>query len=75
MPARERLRSQASTDLPAHHCVVLPHLDRLEAACVVDGPRAAEMACVVLFGFVVGIPLDPGRTAGGGIRDHAIEQC
>jgi hypothetical protein len=29
------------------------------------------MACVALFGFVERILLDPRRTAGRGVRDHA----
>ena len=59
----------------AHHRVMFPHLDRLESACVVHGPRAPEMACVAFFGCIVRISLDPRRTARGGVRNHAIEQC
>ena len=33
-------------DRPAHHCVAVPHLDRLESACVIHGPRATEMTRV-----------------------------
>jgi len=44
-------------------------------ACLIHGPRAAVMTRVVRLGFVERIPLDPGRTAGGSVRNHAIEQC
>src|SRR5262245_62847099 len=33
------------------------------------------MACVAVFGVVEWVPLDPGCTAGSGVRDHAVEQC
>ena len=69
------VRGGPSIDRPAHHRVTFPHLDRFESACVVHGPRAAEMAGVALLGFVMGIALDPRRTASGSIHDHAIEQC
>src|SRR5262245_60968708 len=61
--------------LKAHDRVTFPDLDRLEPACVVHGPRAAEMARVALFGLVERIPFDPRYTACRSIRDHAIEQC
>jgi len=67
--------AQTSADLPAHYRVLFPHLDRLESACVVHGPRAAKMACVALCGFVVRITLDPRCAAGGSTRDRPVEQC
>src|SRR5215510_6020301 len=68
-------RAETSADRAAHYRVVFPHLDRLESACLIHRPRAAEMGRVTPFGLVVRIPLDPRSAAGGGVRDHAIEQC
>src|SRR4029453_12151947 len=64
-----------AADPPTHHRVVFPPLDRLESAFLIYGPWAAEMARIAPLGLVVRIPLDPQSTAGGSVRDNAIEQC
>ena len=58
----------------AYDGVALADLDGLEAAGVVHGARAAEVAGVAFVGVVVGVGFDPGGAAGGGAGDDAIEE-